>query len=63
MGVFLFYKVYLDLKPTMYEDCLEDDKVIYILSKVGLEDYASSKKLDMLIHEGGTHFWRREKGW
>lgn len=39
---------------TMYQD-ISDDKVIAVLSKVGLDGYASSEKLNMLIQEGGTN--------
>lgn len=45
---------------TMYRN-IADDKVIATLSKVGLDNYASSGKLDELIHEGGTNLSGGEK--
>jgi len=45
---------------TMYQD-VSDEKVIGILSKVGLETYANHEGLDMLIHEGGTNLSCGEK--
>lgn len=45
---------------TMYKS-MPDDKLIDILSKVGLDNYAKQDKLDMLINEGGTNFSGGEK--
>ncbi|SDZ11998.1 ABC transporter [Proteiniborus ethanoligenes] len=45
---------------TMYQD-VPDEKVISILSKVGLDSYANHDSLDMLILEGGTNLSGGEK--
>jgi len=45
---------------TMYQE-VSDEKVISILSKVGLDRYANHHSLDMLIHEGGTNLSGGEK--
>lgn len=45
---------------TMYQD-ISDDKLISILSKVGLSSYANYGKLDMLINERGTNLSGGEK--
>lgn len=45
---------------TMYQ-IIPDDKLISILSKVGLKNYANSESLDMIINEGGTNLSGGEK--
>ena len=45
---------------TMYQD-IPDEKVISLLSKVGLDRYANHDSLDMVIHEGGTNLSGGEK--
>lgn len=45
---------------TMYQE-IPDEKVISLLSKVGLDRYANHDSLDMVIHEGGTNLSGGEK--
>lgn len=45
---------------TMYQS-ISDDKLIAILSKVGLGGYANYGRLDMVINEGGTNLSGGEK--
>lgn len=45
---------------TMYQN-ISDDKLISILSKVGLKNYGNQDKLNMLINEGGTNLSGGEK--
>lgn len=45
---------------TMYQNIAEE-KIISVLSKVGLDNYAKGEKLDMLIHESGTNLSGGEK--
>ncbi|TFZ40198.1 ABC transporter ATP-binding protein [Soehngenia longivitae] len=45
---------------TMYQD-ISDEKLIAALFKVGLENYANSEKLDMLIQENGVNLSGGEK--
>ena len=45
---------------TMYQE-VSDEKVISVLSKVGLDKYANHDSLDMLIYEGGRNLSGGEK--
>lgn len=45
---------------TMYQE-VSDEKIISILSKVGLDRYTNHDSLDMLIQEGGTNLSGGEK--
>lgn len=49
---------------TMYQE-ISDEKVMDVLSKVGLDGYANHHSLDMLIHEGGRNLsgGRKKKGY
>ncbi|NLY46422.1 MAG: ABC transporter ATP-binding protein [Tissierella sp.] len=45
---------------TMYQD-ISDEKVIDVLSRVGLDNYTKCESLDMIINEGGTNLSGGEK--